>query len=85
MTRVSNSSENRVVFKFLWLMIGTLVLAVAIDAQSPHGSQSAKSPGSMASKDDFRFEVFSIPAIYLTPPGPTGCGLVSFANGTGSI
>jgi hypothetical protein len=26
-----------------------------------------------------------IPAIYLTPPGPTGCGLVSFANGTGSI
>jgi nitroreductase len=27
----------------------------------------------------------SFPAIYLTPPGPTGCGLVSFANGTGSI
>jgi hypothetical protein len=24
-------------------------------------------------------------AIYLTPPGPTGCGLTSFANGIGSI
>jgi type I restriction enzyme S subunit len=24
-------------------------------------------------------------AIYLTPPGPTGCGFTSFTNGTGSI
>jgi hypothetical protein len=24
-------------------------------------------------------------AIYLTPPAPSGCGLTSFANGTGSI
>jgi hypothetical protein len=29
--------------------------------------------------------VFSFLAIYLTPPGPSGCGFTSFANGTGSI
>jgi hypothetical protein len=23
--------------------------------------------------------------IYLTPPGPTGCGLTNLANGTGSV
>lgn len=30
-------------------------------------------------------DVFRNLAIYLTPPDPTGCGLTSFANGTGSI
>jgi len=29
--------------------------------------------------------LFSNLAIYLTPPGPTGCGFTSFTNGTGSI
>ena len=33
----------------------------------------------------FLAPLFSFLAIYLTPPGPTGCGFTSFTNGTGSI
>ena len=51
---------------------------------SVHGLDVDKADHRPCSSPDFDETSFDRD-IYLTPPGPTGCGLTNLANGTGSV
>jgi uncharacterized protein (TIGR03435 family) len=60
MIKVRDSRTVRALVKLQWPMIGIFILATSMGTPPVHSAQSTGSTNTATSKDDFRFEVFSI-------------------------
>ena len=78
-------TRNRQALVTSELMIQKLKEALRLERIKKYGVRSEKLSDLQLELLDLEPGVSSDRDIYLTPPGPTGCGLTNLANGTGSV